>query len=245
METEFLLILGVIVFFASLVHGSIGFGFPMIATPLIALFTDMQTAIIYTLIPTLLVNIVSIISEGGFLSALKQFYPLALFAMLGSAVGTQILISNDAEIFKLVLAGAILFYLLLDFVRINIPWVRNCPTCSMRFFGLLAGILGGLTNAMAPALIIYTLESRFTKTQIIQASNICFLFGKIVQIILFSFASVFTFEEFSSSSMTLIAIAVGLFIGIKLKRLIDIHLYKRIIKLILFVIAVMLISQSI
>lgn len=244
METEFLLFLGVIVFFASLVHGSIGFGFPMIATPLIALFTDMQTAIIYTLIPTLLVNIVSIISEGGFLTALKQFYPLALFAMLGSAVGTQILITSDAEVFKLILAGAIIFYLLMDIIRINIPWIRNCPTCSMRFFGLLAGILGGLTNAMAPVLIIYTLESRFTKTQIIQASNICFLFGKIVQIILFSFASVFTFEEFSSSILSLFAIAIGLFLGIKLKSMIDIHLYKQIIKLILFIIAVTLISQS-
>jgi len=137
MEVEFLVLLSTILFFASLIHGSVGFGAPMISTPLIALYTDLQTAIIYTLIPTLLLNIISIASEGDFFEALKRFYPLAIFAMLGSAIGTQILLNSDADIFKLLLAVAIIFYLLLDFVKISIPWVKQCPTCSMRLFGLL------------------------------------------------------------------------------------------------------------
>lgn len=244
MEFDFLLLLAGILFFASLIHGSIGFGFPMIATPLLALVTDLQTAILYTLIPTLLVNIVSIASEGNFFAALKRFYPLAIFAMLGTAVGTQILLNSDSDQFKLLLAVAILFYLLLDFIKINIPWIRNCPTCSMRAFGLLAGVLAGLTNAMAPVLIIYTLESRFSKAEIIQASNICFFFGKVVQLILFSFAGVFSVEVMGDSSIALLAIAVALFIGVKIKGHINANAYKRIIKLVLLLISLMLIFQT-
>jgi len=62
---------------------------------------------------------------------------------------------------------------------------------------------------MAPVLIIYTLESKFPKKEIIQASNICFLFGKIVQIALFAFASAFTVNELTLSIMTLISVLIG------------------------------------
>ncbi|MGB5868303.1 MAG: sulfite exporter TauE/SafE family protein [Arcobacteraceae bacterium] len=244
METEFLLLLALIIFVASLIHGSIGFGFPMVATPLIALITDIQTAIIYTLIPTLLVNIISIISEGNFLQAFKQFYPLALLAMLGSAIGTQILIYSSSDIFKLLLAVAILFYLSVDLVKYELTWVVKSPQLSRVVFGFGAGILSGLTNAMAPVLIIYTLESKFTKSQIIQASNICFLFGKTIQIVLFSVASVFTIEEMQYSFTLLIVVAIALYIGIKIKAYLNPIVYKKVIKAILFIISLLLIFQT-
>jgi len=245
MEIEFLILLALIIFIASLVHGSIGFGFPMIATPLIALITDIQTAIIYTLIPTLLVNIISIWSEGNFIQAFKRFYPLALFAMIGSAIGTQILIYNSSDIFKLLLALAILFYLSINLIQYEFTWIYKKPKLSRFIFGLGAGILSGLTNAMAPVLMMYTLESKFTKSEIIQASNICFLFGKIIQIILFSFAAVFTVQEMQHSFILLLFVSIALYIGIKIKFLINSIYYTIFVKIILFVIAMLLILQSI
>lgn len=244
MEFEFIILLCIILFFASLVHGSIGFGFPMVATPLIALNTDMQTAIIYTLIPTLLVNIMSIISVGNIIEAVKKFFPLMLYATFGSIIGTFILINFNSDIMKILLAVAILFYLLLDFVKIKINWIYNEPLKAKRLFGTLAGLLGGLTNAMAPVLIVYTLESRFSKKEIIQATNLCFFIGKIIQIIIFTFVSAFTINELSISTITLIFVALALFFGIKIRNRIGGPVYIKIIKLLLFIIAIFLIWQT-
>lgn len=244
MEYQFILILCAILFFASLIHGSIGFGFPMIATPLIALFTDIQTAIIYTLIPTLLVNIMSLKSEGSIFEAYKRFWLLALFATCGSAVGTALLIYFNSDFFKLLLAVMILLYLALEFVKFEIKWVKNNPRDSQILFGGFAGVLGGLTNAMAPILIVYTLESKFTKKEVIQASNVCFLSGKVVQIVIFTFASAFHFEELSISALSLVFVGLALFVGIKLKSLIDPVVYKKVIKGLLFIIAMMLLWQT-
>ena len=97
---EALIFIAVVFLLAAFIHGSIGFGFPMVATPLLALSTDIQTAIVLTLIPTLLVNLISIISEGNILVAARRHFPLALFAMLGSAVGTQILSSRELRNFQ-------------------------------------------------------------------------------------------------------------------------------------------------
>jgi hypothetical protein len=45
---------------AGLVHGTFGIGFPMIATPLLALFTDVFSAVLICVIPTMSVNLATI-----------------------------------------------------------------------------------------------------------------------------------------------------------------------------------------
>ena len=49
MNIEVLFVFALISFAAAMVHGSIGFGFPMVATPLLALITDIHTAIVVRL----------------------------------------------------------------------------------------------------------------------------------------------------------------------------------------------------
>lgn len=242
---DFLLIFSLIVFLASLIHGSIGFGFPMIATPLLAIVTDMKTAILYIAIPTLFINLISIFNEGDFLKALKRFYPLAVLAMIGSAIGTQILIYSNTEVFKLLLALSIFLYLFLQKFKIQLYWIEKRKKLSMSIFGLLAGLIGGLTNVMASVLIIYSLESKHTKKEIIQSTNLCFLFGKIIQIILFAIHGSFNQELLVLSFSSLIIVSIAMIIGLKIKDKISQEIYKKVIKVLLFVIASFLVYQTI
>ncbi|MDD2639549.1 MAG: sulfite exporter TauE/SafE family protein [Arcobacteraceae bacterium] len=240
---EFLIALGLILFISGIFHGTIGFGFPMIATPLLALFTDIQTAIMFTIIPTILVNLTSIISEEKFMVVVKNFYPFAVIAMVGSALGTLLLIYAHSNYFKLFLALMILCYLLMDNFKINSRFVQQHPKKALGLFGLSAGFFGGLTNVMAPLLIVYSMESKFTKSQTIQFSNLCFLLGKIIQFILFSLYGTFTLQNIGLSLGTLSIVAVALYWGIKIKRQIDIKTYQRFIKVLLFVISLVLLYQ--
>ncbi len=215
----------------------------MIATPLLAIFTDIQTAIMFTLIPTILVNVISIISEEKFMVVLKNFYPFAVIAMIGSALGTLLLIYAHSNYFKLLLALMILCYLLMDSFKIHSSFVQQHPKKALGIFGLSAGFFGGLTNVMAPLLIVYAMESKFTKSQTIQFSNLCFLLGKIIQLVLFSLYSTFTLQEVGISFGSLFAVAVALYLGIKIKKRINAQTYKRFIKVILFVISLVLLYQ--
>jgi uncharacterized protein len=245
LNTDFLIIFSLIIFISSLVHGSIGFGFPMIATPLLAMVTDMKTAILYIAIPTLLINLISIYSEGNFFQAVKRFYPLALMGMIGSAIGTQILIYSSTDFFKLLLALSIFLYLFVQKFKIQMHWIEKKKRLSIVVFGLVAGLIGGLTNVMASILIIYSLESKHTKKEIIQSTNLCFLFGKIIQIILFTIHGSFNEELLMTSFSSLIVVAIAMFIGLKVKNKIPQEVYKKVIKIVLFVIASFLVYQTI
>lgn len=247
---DILLISAVIFFIAALVHGSIGFGFPMIATPLLALFVDIQSAIILTLIPTLLMNIVSIASEAdfklsAFYEAIKRHYVLASYALIGTIVGTFVLLSTDSDIFKLLLSFAILIYLISDQIKLNMAWLHRYPKVSKLVFGLSAGLLGGLTNVMAPVLIIYSLALNRSKRDIIQASNLCFLFGKITQICLFTYSSKFTSNELSISSLMFVVSAVAITLGIQIKKRIEVNAYIGLLKVLLLCLAIIIILQLI
>jgi len=228
---------------AAFIHGTIGFGFPMVATPLLALFTDLQTAIVLTFIPTLLVNLISIISEGDILLAARRHLSLAFFALLGSAAGTQILLSVNSGIFKGLLGIVILTYLLVEKTKLELSWISSYPRLSKFVFGVSAGLLGGFTNVMAPVLIIYSLESKHSKSEIVQAANLCFLFGKIIQILLFTLNDEFTLNELSISSVMLIVSSIGLYVGITLKKKINERLYQNIIRIFLFILAAVLLIQ--
>jgi len=240
---EFLIFAGIISFFAAFIHGSIGLGFPIVATTLLALFTDIQTAIILTLIPNILANIVSIKSEGSILVASRRYLSFALLVMFGSAIGTQILIFTHSEIFKALLAITIIIYLLAEKIKLNLSWVREHQSFAKFSFGISAGILGGLTNVMAPVLIIYSLESKLSKSDTIQRLNFCFLSGKLVQLIIFSINGKFTLHELSTSSVMLIVASLALYVGISIKKKIPVSTYSKILRVVLFFLAVILFIQ--
>ncbi len=245
MEIDFIIALAVIVFFASIVHGSIGFGFGMISTPLVALFTDIQTTITFILIPTMVVNIISIVSEGNFFEALKKFWFIITLMVLGSAIGTVLLIFTNSEIFKLFLALIIFVYLIQSIIKIRVSFVSRYPTFSTYFLGIVGGIISGLTNVVAPLMIIYTLELKYSKKDTIQLSNLCFLFTKIGQLIVFLYYEAFFLNTFSISAFSIIAVLVGLFFGLKIKKKIDTKLYTKILKVLLFIIASSLVIATI
>jgi len=244
MEINFILALSIIVFWSSIIHGSIGFGFGMIATPLLALYTDIQTAITYLLLPTMMVNIVSILSNGKFFEALKKFWFIIFLMVVGSSFGTYLLIFSNSEVFKLLLAFIILIYLVQSFIKIEASFISKYPKVSTYGLGLFGGLLSGLTNVVAPLMIIYTLELKYSRKDTIQLSNLCFLFTKIGQLMVFLYFGSFSIEIFGGSSIVVLVVLIGMFLGIKINKKIDAKFYTKILKVLLFIIACMLIVQT-
>lgn len=244
MEMNFILLLAIIVLWASVVHGAIGFGFGMISTPLVALFSDIQTTIIFMLLPTMAVNIISISSEGNFFEALKKFWLIIFLMIVGSSLGTVMLVYTNSEFFKLLLAGIIFLYLLQGLVKIEATFVQKYPKSSTYGLGVFGGMISGLTNVVAPLMIMYTLEMKYSRKDTIQLSNLCFLFTKIGQIAVFLYYGTFTIETFKISLLTVFVVCLGMYFGIKIKRKIDVKYYTKILKGLLFIIASFLVINT-
>src|SRR4029077_18109477 len=85
--------IAVVMLVAGLIQGTLGFGFPFIATPLIALASDMRTAIVAVLLPTLAVIVVALAEGGPPRPTLARFWMMPLYQAIGAAAGTWLFVS--------------------------------------------------------------------------------------------------------------------------------------------------------
>src|SRR5207245_1175342 len=73
---------------AALVKGAIGFGFPTLGTPLLALVVDVKTAVALLVIPNLVMDGIQLRRQGPLGDAPRRLAPLLVFTMLGTVIGT-------------------------------------------------------------------------------------------------------------------------------------------------------------
>jgi len=235
-----------IVFLAGLVHGTLGFGFPMVATPLLALVTDVRSAILLTLLPTLAVNIPSILRGGRWSESIGRHWPLAVYIMLGSVIGTKVLIVSDPSPFRLLLAAMIVLYLLpkqSGAVAGPLGVLVERRQLGYALFGLAAGFLAGTVNVMVPLLIIFTLELGLAMTAMVQLFNLCFLSGKVAQLGTFGVTGVIDASLLVETLPLIVAAGGALWLGMRLRERIEAVTYRRWLRRTLAVVAVLLCVQ--
>src|SRR5436190_21780378 len=150
--------IAVVMLVAGFAQGSLGLGFPTLATPLIALATDIRTAVIFVLLPCLATVITSAARSGRFRQSLAEFWMMPLYAFAGALIGTRLFIEFPGFPYALLLAGVILVYLNLDRLGTGeSPRMRRHQRAFGALFGVLAGVSEGTANVAAPPLIIYYL----------------------------------------------------------------------------------------
>lgn len=229
--------------FAATVHGTVGIGFPLIATPLLAMVTDVRTAILVLVIPTIVLNTTNIVKGGSWGSSLVIYWPLAFYGMIGSFLGTRLLILVSAESFRPLLAGAIILYLNAERIGVGLKWIERHPRVAMALFGVSAGLLGGTVNVMLPALVIFALEVKMDKTAMIQVFNFCFLSGKLTQGVVFFSAGLLTPDIIRISIPLALGSFVVMLIAMPLRSRLNESVYRRWLRWLLFIMALVLIVQ--
>jgi uncharacterized membrane protein YfcA len=210
-----------IILLAGLVHGTFGIGFPMVATPLLALFSDVFTAVLICVIPTMSVNLTTIIHGGRVqLSNTRPHLVILPFAVLGTVIGTYLLLVLDPRPFLLLLAAAVLLYLNQDRLqKVDFSWVRNHRLPAYMLFGASAGLMAGMVNVMLPVLIILFMELRVATATMVVIFNLNFFTGKLTQSLIFLQQGIPGIDAFMLSTLILAPFALaGLFFGMRLRK---------------------------
>jgi uncharacterized membrane protein YfcA len=236
--------IAVVVVLAGFVQGALGLGFPIIATPLIAFFTDIRTAVVIVLLPCVAAILVSMWKAPLLTQALRRFWPMPLCAFGGAVLGTRLFIAYPDFPYALLLAGVILAYLNLDRLgRTEWRAIRERPRLSGVFFGAAAGVCEGTANVASPPLVIYYLALGLPPALLVQALNICFITGKATQFVTLTAAGGVTAAQWLMTAPLMALAAVGALYGMRIGSRLDAPTYRRWLKRALFAVAVMLCAQ--
>lgn len=167
---------------ASFVKGSVAFGFPTVATPLLALVMDVRTAVAITLVPNIVMDGVQAARRGGVLGSARRLLPLLVFGLAGMVLGTRLLVVMSPRTATGVLGGFLLAFVVLSVTglspRVPARWERwLAPPV-----GLLAGLVGGVTNVPGTPLVLYFHALGMDKHEFVRSVALSFLFYKLVQL---------------------------------------------------------------
>lgn len=233
-----------VMLFAGFVHGTMGLGFPLVATPILSVFLDVRLAILITLLPIVVVNVASVIKSGVNWKDIQPYLLLAICAVAGTVVGARLLIVFDPEPFRVLLALLILLWLSADRLfgsRMN--WVTARPALARVFFGFTAGVAAGSTNVMVAILIIYVLEMQMPRERTVAVLNFCFLSGKLTQIVTFGAAGLVTPPIVLANAGFAVVALASLLLGVRFGRRLALDTYRLMLRVLLGALAVVLLLQ--
>lgn len=231
------------------VHGFVGIGFPLLATPLFALLFSFQRAVPMLVLPTLVLVVCTFIAFRKAVSARESFnryWPLLLMSPPGILAGTRVLFTVDADVLMVMLAVVMGLYLYLDWRgRARVGSMQRHPTAFAFPFGLAAGICEGAVNVSGPVLLIYFLLLDLEATAIIAVMNYLFLMGKIVQAGALTVRGAFDGAVLQTVLPLSAAGAVAFFAGVRLRSRFDPARYRGWLKATLaFMVLVLLLRVS-
>ncbi len=243
-DWQTILFVAPVMVFAGLVHGALGLGFPMVATPIIAIFLDVKLAILITLLPTSVVNVASIYSNASVVLTVKKYKLLAVASLVGAIAGATVLTVADASPFRLLLASLILLFLWISrYGLLPHDWCRANPLLALLLVGLIGGFSAGTTNVMVAILLIYFLSMDVARAEMVSAMNLCFLLGKLAQIAIFYFAGLLSLGFIASTIPLAVCAFAALKYGQQIGQQIPQQRYRLLLNLLLACLAIILIVQ--
>src|SRR5262245_42019738 len=145
----------VAVLLSAVVKGAIGFGFPTLGTPLLALVVDVKTAVVLLIVPNIAMDSLQAVRHGGVFATLRRFAVLIAGGALGTIVGTRLLAVLSARTATLLLGATVVGVVLLSVTR----WSPRVSAARARWLdgpvGVATGIIGGITNVPGTPLVLY------------------------------------------------------------------------------------------
>ena len=235
---------GVSLLIAAFVKGTTGLGFPMIATPTVALLLDIPTALTILLIPNIVMDITQAL-RGSFPTAvLRRFAWLILLTIIGVFLGTRLLVILPLWVLNLSLGIMVLTFVASNLLRLNFQIPPRLEGALSPVVGVIGGFLNGMTNASGPALAIYLYSLKLPKKEFIKSIATIFIVTKMSQLVAVSTWDLFTFSRLLLSLEVTVFILAGFYAGLKTQDRINQKTFNHGLLIFLFVVGVTLIIRS-
>lgn len=202
------------IFLASLIQGITGFGFALIAVPLLSLFIpEIRSITPIVVIYSFLTNIVIMYKSRHYID-IKKIIPLIIFGIIATPIGTYILLYVNVNILKIIIGLITTITAFAMFKNFKIT-IKN-ESISYGIVGILSGLLNGSTGLSGPPVVLFLTNQNTDKNAF--RANLAFygIATNIFAIILFVVEGIVNTSILHFTILYLPALIIGVFAGIKI-----------------------------
>lgn len=143
-----------IVFLATVVRATLGFGESLIAVPLLVFFIPIETVVPYCVLLSTFIAAVVVVQDRKEVH-FKSAKWMVLFATFGIPIGLLLLIYGNEKGVKGLLGVLIILYSVYSLRSKNVFRLKSDNKAWLFVCGFLSGVLGGAYGLNSPPLIVY------------------------------------------------------------------------------------------
>ncbi|MCC7369008.1 MAG: sulfite exporter TauE/SafE family protein [Chloroflexi bacterium] len=220
---------------AAIIKGAIGFGFPLVATPLVSTIWDARHAVLVISIASLMNNVNITMRGGGSRRTFRRFIPTIAGLSVGTVAGSLLLARVDPNLLALIVGSAAVLFGIVALVKPDLAVPPRLERYLALPMGILGGLLGGSTGIFAPALASYTHALRLGKREFVFFLTLLYLVGTSVQVFSLYQLGLYDLTILVVAALTVLPNFLGVSLGIRLQERIDPLLFRRLVVLVILI----------
>jgi hypothetical protein len=233
-----------VVLVAAFIKGAIGFGFPALGTPLLSLAVDVKTAVVLLILPNIVMDGIQFVRRGTPLATVRRFGLLLASGGVGMVLGTRVLTLLSPRAATLILGLFVLAFVTLNATGLAPKVPAHWEPWLSPPAGFVAGVIGGVTNAPAPALVLYFHGIGLSKHDFISSVAFTFFFYKLVQLGAVTWYGLLPWSLlWVSMALTVVALA-GFAVGLRVQDRLDQRTFNRAVLVFLAVLGAWLLIRG-
>ena len=227
-----------------LIKGTLGFGMPMVALPIIAFTIPATTAMILLCAPIFLTNFLQIKFREGISS--YRFLPMFLFLVIGLIIGARLILEINLNTITQIIALSIIFAALVNCFGFKINNIKNThEKIITSIIGFGSGILGGLSTFYGPPMLAYIVAVDLPKEKFVRTVSTMYFIGSFPlygSLIYYGFASK---EDLLFSIFLIVPAFLGQQIGTRIRDKINQRQFRTSILITLIILGISLFLKTI
>ena len=238
------ILVGVALLFAAFVKGATGFGFPLIATPTIALLLDIRTAVTILILPNLFMDVTQVFRGGFPYAILRRFRSMVGLTIVGVFLGTMVLVILPLWVLNLCLGIILIVFVIANLFKFDFTISAAAEKILSPTFGFIGGFLNGMTNAAGPTLAIYFYSLKMQKRDFVKSMATIFVITKVTQLIAVSTWNLFNWHIVTLSIQVVLLTLLGFYAGLKIQDFVNQWTFSRGLLAMLLLIGIVLIARA-
>lgn len=238
------LIVGLSLLLAAFVKGATGLGFPLIATPMVALLLDIRTAVTVLILPNLFMDSAQVMRDGFPAEIFRRFRALIAPTIIGVFLGTMVLVKLPLWILNACLGVMVLLFVISNLLKFDFTVSPRNEKLLSPVCGFVSGFLNGMTNAAGPTLAIYLYSLKLEKRNFVKSIATIFVTTKLSQLVAISTWNLFNWYTIKLSLVVLLFSLAGFYAGVKAQDRVNQQTFNRGLLALLFLIGITLIVRA-
>jgi uncharacterized membrane protein YfcA len=204
---------------AGTVKGIVGLGLPAISVALLTAVFDLTTAMALMLVPSFVINLWQALTGGHGLRLVARLWPMLLMVIGTIWLGAAALTRVNLDYLSALLGALLIIYAVVNLAGFRMNIAARHEKWLGPLFGAVNGVLTGMTGAFTVPGVMYLQAIGLSRDVLIQAMGILFTTSTVTLAVALQGNGLLTVELGAISVAALLPVAIGVYAGQRLRRL--------------------------